>query len=131
MPTKIEEGEVVPKPEEEYNEDDIKKAQSNAKAINLLYCALSPTQFNRISGCDTGKKIWDMLQVIHEGIDQVKETRIDMLVHSYELFKMKSDKSISEMFTKFTDIINNLKSLRKTYPNHKIVGKILKCLPKE
>ena len=57
MPTKIEEGEVVPKPEEEYNKDDIKKAQSNAKAINLLYCALSPTEFNRISGCDTTKEI--------------------------------------------------------------------------
>jgi len=114
MPTKIEEGEVVPKPKEEYNEDDIKKAQNNAKAMNLLYCAFSPTKFNRISGCDTAKKIWDMLQVTHEGTNQVKETRIGMLVHSYELFKMKSDESIFEMFTRFTDIINNLKSLGKT-----------------
>lgn len=131
MSTKIEEREIVPKPEEEYNEDDIKKAQSNAKTVNLLYCTLSPTEFNRILGCDTAKEIWDMLQVTHEGTDQVKEIRIGMLVHSYELFKMKSDESISEMFTRFTDIINNLKSLSKTYPNHEIVRKILKCLPKE
>ena len=57
MLTKIEEGEVVPKPKEEYNEDDIKKPQNNAKAMNLLYCALSTLEFNRISGCDTTKEI--------------------------------------------------------------------------
>lgn len=131
MPIKIEEGEVVPKLEEEYNEDDIKKAQSNAKVMNLLYYALSPTEFNRISGYDIAREIWDMLQVTHEGTDQVKETRIDMLVHSYELFKMKFDEFISEMFTRFPDIFNNLKFLAKTYPNHEIVRKILKCFPKE
>ena len=72
-----------------------------------------------------------MFQVTHEGIDQVKETRIGMLVHSYKLFKMKSDEFISEMFTRFTDIINNMKSLGKTYPHHEIVRNILECLPKE
>ena len=54
--------------------------------MNLLYYALSPTEFNRILGCNTTKEIWDMLQLIHERIDQVKETRISMLVHNYELF---------------------------------------------
>ena len=67
----------------------------------------------------------------HEGTDQVKETRIGMLIHSYELFKMKFDESISKMFNRFTDIINNLKYLGKTYPNREIVRKILKCFPNE
>ena len=38
-----------------------------------------------------------------------------MLVNKYELFKMKPDESISGMFTRFTDIINNLKNLDKAY----------------
>ena len=60
----------------------------------------------------------------------MKESRIDMLVHSYELFKINSDESISSMFTRFTEIVNSLKSLGKTYTNSELVRKILRCLPK-
>jgi len=42
---------------------------------------------------------------------------MNMLVHQYELFKMQADVSIKDMFTCFTDITNNLKSLEKTYTN--------------
>ncbi|GAV62608.1 UBN2 domain-containing protein [Cephalotus follicularis] len=34
------------------------------------------------------------------------------------------------MFTRFTTIINSLKNLGKSYPNQKLVRKILRCLPK-
>jgi len=43
---------------------------------------------------------------------------------------MQPDKTINEMFTRFTDITNNLKSLGKTYTNEEMVRKILRCLPK-
>ena len=43
---------------------------------------------------------------------------------------MKSDESITDMFIKFTDIINGLMSLRKIYPNNEQVRKILRSLPK-
>jgi len=68
--------------------------------------------------------------VSYEGTSQVKETKINMLVHRYELFKMQPDESIREMFTCFTDITNNLKSIGKSYTNGKMVRKILRSLPK-
>ncbi|GAV62252.1 DUF4219 domain-containing protein/UBN2 domain-containing protein, partial [Cephalotus follicularis] len=37
---------------------------------------------------------------------------------------------ISDMFTRFTTIINSLKNLGKSYPNQELVRKILRCLPK-
>ncbi|GAV73066.1 UBN2 domain-containing protein, partial [Cephalotus follicularis] len=37
---------------------------------------------------------------------------------------------ISDMFTRFTTIINSHKNLGKSYPNHELVRKILRCLPK-
>ena len=43
---------------------------------------------------------------------------------------MQPDETIKEMFTRFTDITNNLKSLGKTYNNEEMVRKILRCLPK-
>jgi len=53
-----------------------------------------------------------------------------MLVHQYELFKTQPNKAIKEMFTRFSDITNNLKSLDKTYTNEELVRKILECLSK-
>ncbi|XP_073103323.1 uncharacterized protein [Elaeis guineensis] len=70
------------------------------------------------------------LEVTHEGTNQVKESKINMLVHKYELFKMEHDESITAMFTRFTDIINGLKSLGKSYTNSELVRKILRSLPR-
>ena len=89
--------------------------EKNARAINLLYCALSTDEYNRISACETAKEIWDKLEIAYEGNTQVKQSKIDILVHSYELFKMQLDESISQMFARFTNITNGLKSLGKSY----------------
>ncbi|GAV86729.1 UBN2 domain-containing protein, partial [Cephalotus follicularis] len=68
--------------------------------------------------------------VTYEGTNQVKESKISMLVHEYELFMMHDNESISDMFTRFTTIINSLKNLCKSYPSQELVRKILRCLPK-
>ena len=60
-------GIATPKPEDDWDEQDIKKIELNAKAMNLLYCALDPNEFNRVSTCSSTKKIWDTLEVTHEG----------------------------------------------------------------
>lgn len=130
-PTKTVNEVVVDKEEKEWDENDLKGVQLNAKAMNMLYCALDPAEFNRISACESAKEIWDKLEVTHEGTNQVKESKINMLVHKYELFKMMPGESISSMFTRFTDIVNGLKSLGKPYSNVDLVRKILRSLPKQ
>ncbi|XP_057990550.1 uncharacterized protein LOC131172935 [Hevea brasiliensis] len=79
----------------------------------------------------TAKEIWDALVVTHEGTSQVKENKMDSLIYQYELFKMKSDETISEMYDRFVEIIGGIKSLRKTFTNEELVKKILRSLPKE
>ncbi|GAV58385.1 LOW QUALITY PROTEIN: UBN2 domain-containing protein, partial [Cephalotus follicularis] len=62
--------------------------------------------------------------------NQVKDTKINRLVHDYELFTMLKNGNISSMYACFNDIINSLKGLGKVYTNHELVSKILRCLPK-
>ena len=52
------------------------------------------------STCESAKEIWDRLETIHERTNHVKESKISMLVHDYELFKMESHESIFEIFSK-------------------------------
>ena len=96
--------------------------------MNVMYCALDANEFNRISVYTYAKEIWDTLEVTHEGTNQVKESKINMLVHKYELFKMEPTESITNMFTRFSDIVNCLKSLDKDFTNSDLVRKILRSL---
>ena len=77
------------KQEEESDANDLKSAQLNAKAMHTLFYALRASEYNRVSLCENAKEVWDKLQVTHEGTNRVKETKIGMLTHEYELFSMK------------------------------------------
>ncbi|XP_059654962.1 uncharacterized protein LOC132301750 [Cornus florida] len=66
-----------------------------------------------------------------EGTSQVKESKIDILMHQYELFHMNEDETISAMFVRFTDIINGLKHLGRTMTNSDLARKILRSLPQK
>ena len=119
---------ITLKLENEWDDNDRRMAQLNDKAISVLYCALSVNEFNRISSCSSAKEIWDQLEVTHEGINQVKETKINMLVHKYEHFKMEPTKSITSLYIRFIDIVNNLKNLSKVYTDTDLCRKILRSL---
>ncbi|GAV61116.1 UBN2 domain-containing protein, partial [Cephalotus follicularis] len=86
------------------------------------------SEFNRVSSCIFAKEMWDRLEVTYKGTNQVKYAKISMLVHDYELFSMNEDADIKSMFTRFTNIINTLQSLDKTFSNSELVRKIFRCL---
>ncbi|XP_057742282.1 uncharacterized protein LOC130960821 [Arachis stenosperma] len=132
IPTKTGvDGVVTLKTEGEWNEDDTKKVELNAKAVNMLYCAISLEEYRKILRCKTAKEIWDKLQIIHEGTTQVMEMRIDMLRKEYEMFSMKERESINDMFERFSIIINSLDAMEITHSEEMLVRKVLRSLTKE
>lgn len=118
-----------PKDSKDYTVEDKRKIVLNDKAIDILFCALSSSEFNRVSSCETAKEVWDILQVTHEGTSQVKKTRINMLLHELDNFHMKQDETIAEMYKRFTEIVNQLKGLDKKFKSEELVVKILRSLP--
>ncbi|GAV62209.1 UBN2 domain-containing protein, partial [Cephalotus follicularis] len=113
-----------------YNDEDRKIVQMNAKAKHIIICAINSSDFNKVSSCISTKEMWDRLEVTYEGTSQVKEAKISMLVHDYEMFTMNENEDIKSIFTRFTNITNALRALDKTYSNSEMVNKILKCLPR-
>ncbi|VFR03252.1 unnamed protein product, partial [Cuscuta campestris] len=122
---------TVPKTENEFDAEDIKKIENYAKAINMLYCAVNPDDYRKISCCTTAKEMWDKLEVTYEGTDQVREAKIDFLTQEYEMFRMKEGEKIDDMFDRFSKIINDLHALKKTYANKDLLRKILRSLTHE
>ncbi|MQM04787.1 hypothetical protein Taro_037594 [Colocasia esculenta] len=128
--TIIEEGDlIVLNPREKWTDNDRKLLSQNSKAKNLICCALTRSEFNRISACKSAKEMWDKVKLTYEGTDKVKETRIDILVTQYEKFKMLSGETITQMDSRFTDI--GLAGLGKIYNTRDMVRKIIRSLPNQ
>src|SRR5438270_11362154 len=109
--------------------NEVKKSmQTNAKAINALFCTLERNEFNRVSNCKTAHEVWHILEVTYEGTNRVKEFKISVIVHKFELFTMNEGESITEMYTRFTDIINSLIGVGKIYTQVELVRKIILSL---
>ncbi|KAG8645564.1 hypothetical protein MANES_10G076205v8 [Manihot esculenta] len=131
FPTRFIDGNQEQKPKSEWSELEKRRVALNDKAIHILFCALSRSEYNKVCMKSIAKEIWDALVVTHEGTNQVKENKMESLIYQYELFKMKSDETISQMYDRFIEIIGGMKSLGKTFTNEELVKKILRCLPKE
>ncbi|MQL72657.1 hypothetical protein Taro_004976 [Colocasia esculenta] len=126
----VEEGDlVVLNNRDNWTEDDRKKISLNCKAKSILCCALSKKEFNRVSACKSAMEMWEKLRITYECTNKVKETKIDILVTQYERFQMQSGETITQMFSRFTDITNGLAGLGKSYEMRDMVRKILRSLP--
>ena len=85
-------------------------------------------EFFRVSQCASAKEMWDILEVTHEGITDVKRARKHALIQEYEMFIMPKGETIANVQKRFTHIVNHLISLGKIFEREELNIKLLKCL---
>ncbi|XP_068498531.1 uncharacterized protein [Phaseolus vulgaris] len=85
-------------------------------------------EFFRISQCKSAKDMWEVLEVTHEGTEDVKRSRKHSLIQEYELFKIQPEESIVDVQKRFTHIVNHLTGLGKEFDREELNIKILKRL---
>ena len=67
----------------------------------------------------------------YEGNIQVRSKKVQLYVYEYEIFKMKSNKSIIGMTNRLNALLTTLERLGKHYSKEEINIKILRVLPKK
>ncbi|GJS40472.1 hypothetical protein Tco_0565515 [Tanacetum coccineum] len=70
----------------------------------------------------------DTLLITHQGNNQVKANKIDLLVQQYEQFMIPEEESIDNAFAKFNTIITSLKALDESFSSKNCVRKFLRAL---
>ncbi|KAL2340391.1 hypothetical protein Fmac_008331 [Flemingia macrophylla] len=115
VPTKIVNGKEVEKPFEDCDQNEVRRAENDAKALNIIHSALNK---------------WELIKVTHEGTPEVRRARKNTLIQEYETFRMTQRETIMDMQKRFTRIINHLKSLGKMFDEEEVNVKILKSLNK-
>ncbi|KFK24206.1 hypothetical protein AALP_AAs44809U000100 [Arabis alpina] len=119
----------LPKPEETWTVDELKKAKYNSKALSAIYSSVTKKTFELIQGCETAKEAWDLLQLHFEGTQKVQNSRKDMLATRFENLKMEEHESISDLSSKLKSLSQEAVTLGKRYNGTKPVKKFLRCLP--
>jgi hypothetical protein len=66
---------------------------SNDKAHHALCQALSPSEFAKISNCESAQEAWQILETIYEGTKLVKSAKLQMLISRFEEIKMLEEET--------------------------------------
>ncbi|GJR60829.1 hypothetical protein Tco_1502991 [Tanacetum coccineum] len=94
----------------------------------VIYNALPRKEYERIFMSNTAKEIWKTFLITHQGNNQVKDNKIDLLVQQYEQFIISEDETIDGALARFNTIITSLKALDEGYSSKNYVRKFLRDL---
>ncbi|XP_012832499.1 PREDICTED: uncharacterized protein LOC105953386 [Erythranthe guttata] len=120
--------------ETEKHEKDWSKAEQiaanmNSKALNAIFNGIDINQFKIISACECAKEAWEKLQTAYEGTASVRLSKLQMLATRFEDLRMEENETVSEFNSKLCDISNEAHGLGETYPEVKLVRKVLRSMP--
>ena len=51
-------------------------SKANSKALNAIFCGVSPDEFHKISHISIAKEAWQILETTYEGTKKVKDTKL-------------------------------------------------------
>ena len=51
-------------------------ANANSKALNAIFCGVSPDEFHKISHITITKEEWKILETMYKGTKKVKDTKL-------------------------------------------------------
>ena len=104
-------------------------ANANSKALNAIFCGVSPDEFHRISHITVAKEAWEILETTYKGTKKVKDTKLQMLTIRFEELKMSKDESFNPFYSKLNEVVVSKFNLGEKTENSKIVRKIFQSLP--
>ena len=78
---------------------------ANSKALNAIFCGVSPDEFHRISHITVAKEAWKILEITYKGTKKVKDTKLQMLTTWFEELKMSEDESFDSFYSKLNELV--------------------------
>ena len=100
----------------------------NAQAMRVIRSSLCTIEYNKVRGIISAKEIWDTLKMSHEGNDEVKEGKMDLLQGELEAFVMKKDETVQQMHDRLTLLVTEIKTLgSKDWNDFKVTKKMLRA----
>ncbi|KAK1360161.1 hypothetical protein POM88_044635 [Heracleum sosnowskyi] len=118
-----------PKDITKYTDSDKELIRLDTGLMLILADSADKEMSYQLMNCTGGKHMWDTINLIMEGTEDVQENRLDILTSQYEAFRSLPGESITQVFEKYTKLLNELAMKGKTYPLRESNRKFMMTLP--
>ena len=77
----------VPKEASDFSDAERDRVELDTSLQLILVESLDQTMYNHVISCASAKEIWDKIEIMMEGTEEVKENKTQILVATYEILK--------------------------------------------
>jgi hypothetical protein len=99
----------------------------NAQATTVLLASLCREEYNKVSGLDNAKQIWDTLKISHEGNDVTMLTKMELVEGELGRFAMIRGEEPTQTYNRLKTLVNKIKSYGSTrWTDHDVVRLMLR-----
>jgi hypothetical protein len=99
----------------------------NAQATTVLLASLCRNEYNKVSGLDNAKQIWDTLKISHEGNDATMITKMELVEDEMGRFAMIRGEEPTQTYNRLKTLVNKIRSYGSTrWTDHDVVRLMLR-----
>jgi hypothetical protein len=86
----------------------------NSQATTVLLASLCRDEYNKVSGLDNAKQIWDTLKISHEGNNATMITKMELVEGELQRFAMERGEEPTKTYNRFKTPVNKIRSYEST-----------------
>jgi hypothetical protein len=99
----------------------------NAQATTILLASLCRDEYNKVSGLDNDKQIWDTLKISHKGNDATMITKMKLVEGELGRFTMIRGEEPTQTYNRLKTLVNKIRSYGSTrWTDHDVVRLMLR-----
>jgi hypothetical protein len=99
----------------------------NAQATTVLLASLCRDEYNKVSGLDNAKQIWDTLKISHEGNDATMITKMELVEGELGRFAMIRGEEPTQTYKRLKTLVNKIRSYGSTrWTDHDVARLMLR-----
>jgi hypothetical protein len=99
----------------------------NAQTTTVLLASLCRDEYNKVSGLDNAKQIWDILKISREGNDATMITKMELVEGEVGRFTMIRGEEPTQTYNRLKTMVNKIRSYRSTrWTDHDVVQLMLR-----
>jgi hypothetical protein len=98
------------------------KIHKNAQATTVLLASLGRDEYNKVSGLDNAKQIWDTLKISHKGNGATMVTKMELMEGELGRFAMIRGEEPTQTYNRLKTLINKIRSYGSTrWTDHDVI----------
>ena len=125
----VEDGYTIPSDLSTLGTVEKRRYDCNSRAASLIMGAIVDSKLVEIVHLSIAKEMWDKIQNVFLGDENVKTVRLQSYKSQFEFLKMEDDEDVASFFHRIDEIINTMRGLGQKMEEKDVILKILRSLP--